>query len=69
MHLPSHYDEVRAVEIHRLMREHPLGALVTNGPNCIDANHIPFEFAVAQGAKGMLRAHVARANPVWAGGV
>ncbi len=38
---------------------------MVNGPNGLDANHIPFEFDGAAGERGILRAHVARANPVW----
>jgi transcriptional regulator len=31
----------------------------------MDANHIPFEFDPAVGPCGLLKAHVARANPLW----
>ncbi len=43
----------------------PLGALITCGEGGLDANHLPFEFDGAQGAHGVLRAHVARNNPLW----
>jgi transcriptional regulator len=66
MYLPAHFEEARIDQVHRLMREHPLGALVTNGPDGLDANHIPFEFDASGGEHGMLRAHVARANPICA---
>lgn len=65
MYLPPHFIEARADELRRLIVEHPLGALVTNGPNGLDANHVPFEFDAGTGPHGILRAHVARANPVW----
>jgi transcriptional regulator len=65
MYLPAHFEENRPHVLHRLMAEHPLGALVTQGPNGLDANHIPFEFNASEGTTGILRAHVARANPVW----
>jgi transcriptional regulator len=51
--------------IHRIIREHPLGMLVTHGPMGLDANHIPFELEPERGAYGTLLAHVARANDVW----
>jgi transcriptional regulator len=51
--------------LHRIIREHPLGMLVTPSPDGMDANHIPFEFDPTVGAHGLLSAHVARANPVW----
>ncbi|MCA7082768.1 FMN-binding negative transcriptional regulator [Cupriavidus sp. DB3] len=65
MYIPSHF-EVQDVEaLHRLMRQHPFAMLVTHGPNGLDANHLPFELDLSAGRNGTLRAHVARANPVW----
>jgi transcriptional regulator len=65
MYLPAYFEENRPESLHRLMADHPLGALVTQGPNGLDANHVPFIFDAGQGAHGILRAHVARANPIW----
>jgi transcriptional regulator len=65
MYLPKHFEENRPGEWQRVLREHPLGALVTHGPNGLDANHIPFELDETTGPHGTLRAHVARANPLW----
>lgn len=68
MYLPAHFAETRPEVLHGLIRDHPLGALVTLGSTGLDANHLPFEFdpAPAAGAPhGTFRAHVARANAVW----
>ena len=65
MYIPPHFAISSPDQLHRIIREHPLGALVTMGPDGLDANHIPFEFDKAQGERGLLSAHVARANPVW----
>ncbi|WP_291914623.1 FMN-binding negative transcriptional regulator [Limnohabitans sp.] len=65
MYIPAHFLIKNPQDIHTIIREHPLGALVTLGPDGLDANHIPFEFDASQGAHGLLTAHVARANPVW----
>jgi transcriptional regulator len=65
MYLPSQFEEKRPETMHALMCEHPLGTLVTLGGAGLNANHIPFEVDAAQGEWGTLRAHVARANPVW----
>ena len=51
--------------IHRIIQEHPLGVLIHQSPNGLDANHIPFELDPDSGEFGVLTAHVARANPVW----
>lgn len=65
MYVPAHFDEPRLEELQRLIAEHPLGVLVTHGEGGLDANHLPFELDPAAGTQGTLRAHVARANPVW----
>ncbi|HZZ04441.1 FMN-binding negative transcriptional regulator [Paraburkholderia sp.] len=75
MYMPAHFEETRPEVLHRLIAEQSFGALITHGPNGLDANHLPFEFDAqrvpgggdAQRAPthGILRAHVARANPVW----
>jgi transcriptional regulator len=65
MYVPPHFDEPRSEVLHDLIRQHPLGTLVTHGAGGLDANHIPFELLPDQGALGTLSAHVARANPVW----
>ena len=65
MYLPPHFAETRPEELHRIIREHPLGVLVTHSGSGLDANHIPFEFDPDQGPQGTLLAHIARANPLW----
>ena len=65
MYLPSHFEETRVEVLHQLIRSHPLGALVTFGADGLNANHVPFEFDPNPVPFGTLRAHVARANPVW----
>ncbi|MEM5384299.1 FMN-binding negative transcriptional regulator [Paraburkholderia phymatum] len=65
MYIPAHFEENRLEVLHRLIADYPLGSLVTVGPNGLDANHVPFEFDAGKGPHGTLRAHVARANPVW----
>ena len=65
MYLPEHFEQTEIAELHRVVSENPLGALVIHGPNGLDANHLPFEIDVSAGPHGHLLAHVARANPVW----
>ncbi|HJV95798.1 MAG TPA: FMN-binding negative transcriptional regulator [Albitalea sp.] len=65
MYLPSQFEESRPEVLQQLLRAHPLGLLVTQGPAGMEANAIPFLFDPARGPHGTLRAHVARANPVW----
>lgn len=65
MYLPPHFAVTEPEALHRIVREHPLGALVAHGPDGLDADHVPFEFDPAAGPLGTLTAHVARANPLW----
>ena len=65
MYALSDFDETRLPVLHDLVRQYPLGALVTNGAG-LSADHLPFEIALEDGAPfGVLRAHVSRANPLW----
>ena len=66
MYQPAHFVESRPEVLHRLVREHPFGLLVTDGASGLAANGMPFLLDVdPAGGPGVLRAHVARANPVW----
>lgn len=62
MYIPEHFRETRPEVLHQLIREHPLGILVTCQQSQLDADHLPFEL---DASAGLLRAHVARANPLW----
>ncbi|MEH6567006.1 MAG: FMN-binding negative transcriptional regulator [Halopseudomonas sp.] len=64
MYLPEHFAEDRPEQLHALIKAHPLGALVTQGIEGLDANHIPFELLAERGEHGVLQGHVARANPL-----
>ena len=65
MYMPPHFAVSQPEVLHRIIRDHPLGALVTQGAEGLDADHIPFEFDPAAGPLGTLSAHVARANSLW----
>jgi transcriptional regulator len=65
MYVPAHFDEPARQALHARIVQHPFGTLITHGTSGLDANHLPFELAAGEGELGVLRAHVARANPVW----
>ena len=65
MYVPKHFEEPRVEVLHALIRACPLGALVVPTAGGMVANHIPFEISPEPAPLGTLRAHVARANPVW----
>jgi transcriptional regulator len=65
MYQPSHFREERHEVLRGLIADHPLGALVTMTPGGLEGNHVPFLHDPDPAPLGTLRAHVARANPVW----
>jgi transcriptional regulator len=65
MYQPSYHREDRAPVHHALIRAYPLGTLITSGASGLEANPVPFILDEKAGSKGMLKAHIARANPQW----
>ncbi|WJI40177.1 FMN-binding negative transcriptional regulator [Mesorhizobium opportunistum] len=71
MYEPPQFQEMRPDVLHGLIRAHPLGMLISNGPDGPVANAIPFlldapsELSESLPPNGRLRAHLARANPQW----
>lgn len=50
---------------HAIIADNPFAAMVLTGADGIEAVHIPFLLDAARVPYGTLRAHVARANPIW----
>ena len=63
MYQPPHFREDRRDVQHALIKTHSLGLLITAGPGGLQANFIPFLIDAQASENGMLRAHLARANP------
>lgn len=64
MYLPSAFREDSLEVQHDFIRAHPLGVLMTSGEGGLMANHIPC-LLYPEGPHGVLRLHMARANPQW----
>jgi transcriptional regulator len=62
MYNPVHFREVRPDVLHAFIRAHPLGTLVTSGPDGPEATHLPV-FLDAEA--GRMRCRMARSNPQW----
>ena len=60
MYIPASFREDRPEELHALIRAHPLGTLVTQGGDGLQASPLPFLLD-----NTTLRAHMARANSHW----
>ncbi len=65
MYNPGSFQENHTDKLHALMKAHPLGLLVTFGASGIQASPIPFLLYPDEGRYGVLRAHMAKANPHW----
>ena len=65
MYQPPLFQETRREILHGLIRAHPLGLLVSNGPEGPVANPLPFLLDADVPPNGRLRVHLARANPQW----
>lgn len=65
MYVPAHFAENDRTVLHALMRSAPFATWITQGDGELLVNHIPFLLDAAAGEFGVLRGHVARANPVW----
>jgi transcriptional regulator len=67
MYQPAHFSESRPEVLRELVRSHPFGLLVTqDDAGELSADGVPFLLDDdPAGGPGILRAHVARANPLW----
>jgi transcriptional regulator len=65
MYSPPQFEQPNIEVMHELIRNRPLATLITLDANGINANHIPLHLSPAPEPFGVLRGHVARANPLW----
>ncbi len=64
MYTPSAFREPRVDVLLEAISQYPLATLVTSGAEGIRASHVPL-MHVQTGGSGVLRGHIARANPHW----
>lgn len=65
MYCPALFREDRLEVQHALIRSHPLGLLISHGAQGLIANLLPFILKTGDSERGVLQAHMARANPQW----
>jgi transcriptional regulator len=68
MYQPKQFEVAEQATLHTALRAHPLGTLVTLQDGELVADEVPFYLDATPSAKhplGVLKAHVARANPLW----
>lgn len=64
MYQPKQFQQTEPAQMHALMRDHPLAWIVVHGAQGLAADPIPLELDATIGPHGVLRGHVARANPL-----
>jgi transcriptional regulator len=65
MYLPRHFTEERIPVMHDAIERTGLAVLVTIGTEGPEATHLPLLLDRGVAPRGMLRGHLARANPQW----
>ncbi len=65
MYIPTHFEQPNLDEVHRLIQQNPLAVLVNHNGKTLNATHLPLHFSPTENAHGVLRGHVAKANPMW----
>lgn len=65
MYVPRHFAEDDLAAKHALIDAHRFGILMVTLDDRPEAAHLPFLLERGRGDLGSLRAHVARANPIW----
>jgi transcriptional regulator len=65
MYNPAQFIESRTELLHAFIRKHPLAVLVSHDSTGMEATHVPMVLEAQPEPHGLLRCHVARANPQW----
>jgi transcriptional regulator len=65
MYTPRSFKVEDLKTIHPFIKEHSFATIVSVNEGCPSATHLPFLLDTRRGEFGTLRAHMARANPLW----
>lgn len=65
MYRPTHFNQENLSELFNLIENNPLGSLIIVQNGEVEANHIPFELDRSEGEFGVLKGHIAKANPLF----
>lgn len=64
MNTPKKFEQKDQAHLHDIMINYAFASLITHSESGLEVNHIPF-FLDNSHAKGVLKGHIAKANPLW----
>ena len=66
MYLPTHFKHDQLDDLVELIQQYPLATVVmTAADGTLEVNHLPLEYEMQQSGFGVLRGHIAKANPMF----
>ncbi len=65
MYFPTHFKQENLAELFDLIENNSLASVMVIHEGEIEANHVPFELDRSVGEFGILRGHIAQANPLF----
>ncbi|WP_180160340.1 FMN-binding negative transcriptional regulator [Acinetobacter sp. YH12054] len=66
MYQPTHFKHDELPDLIDLMRKYALATVILTAPNGeLEVNHLPLEYGAESGELGILRGHIAKANPMF----
>ncbi|WP_136068110.1 FMN-binding negative transcriptional regulator [Modicisalibacter radicis] len=64
MYLPEQFAVTDPGQLHAIVHAHPFATLINAGGDGLTADHLPLLLFPDEGTHGVLRGHIARANPL-----
>lgn len=64
MYQPKHFQQQDTSQLVQVITNNPLGSLIVNDADGLEANPLPFIIRATESGKWVLRGHIARANPL-----
>ncbi|OTG80860.1 transcriptional regulator [Acinetobacter sp. ANC 5054] len=66
MYLPTHFQHENLADLIELIQQYPLATVVIiDSDGALEVNHLPLEYDAQAGEFGVLRGHIAKANPMF----
>ena len=64
MYQPTHFKQDNLAALYQLIQQYPLATLIVVVDGAVEVNHIPVEWVADASNLGLLKGHIAKANPL-----